>query len=124
VPELYQLLQKQSLPLESKVRLAMMRIRAWYIYWNGNVSLLIDESSEGKVLYQITVDIFSDVVKRSDLEKESCTIVPFIVGDDEECRINWLKYGCNAFELEPPQCRPLSIWLRKDINKYLESVFP
>jgi len=32
----------------------------------------------------------------------------------------YIKYGCNSFELQHPQSKPLSIWLEKDIWQYLK----
>ena len=113
--ELYQLIQKQSLPLESKVRLAMMRIRAWYIHRDDDVFLLIDGSLEGKVLRHITLDIFPDTLQ---------VTRPFMVGVDKDNIHNWMEYGCNAVDLDPPQCRPLSTWFKSDVDQYVRSVFP
>lgn len=35
--ELWELKQKQSLPLEAKIVMTLRRIREWYEYWDGNV---------------------------------------------------------------------------------------
>ena len=35
--ELWELKQKQSLPLEAKIAMTLRRIREWYEYWDGNV---------------------------------------------------------------------------------------
>ena len=120
--ELYQLVQKQSLPLESKVRLAIMRIRAWYMQYEDEISLLIDGSPEGKVLRHIALDIFPETLQLTRIQPG--TITPFMVGIDKDRINNWLEYGCNAFELDPPQCRPLSTWFENDVDQYLHSVFP
>lgn len=32
---------------------------------------------------------------------------------------SWMKYGCNAFELNHPQSRPLSFWTEQDILEYI-----
>ncbi len=35
--ELWQLQQKQSLPLEAKIAMTQQRIREWYEHWDGEV---------------------------------------------------------------------------------------
>lgn len=48
--------------------------------------------------------------------------VPFIGTLAEESRFrldNWLKYGCNAFELKKPSSQPLSFWTEQDILQYI-----
>ncbi len=35
--ELWQLRQRQSLPLEAKIVLSQIRIRQWYEAWGGNI---------------------------------------------------------------------------------------
>ena len=35
--ELWELKQKQSLPLEAKIAMTLRRIREWYEYWDRNV---------------------------------------------------------------------------------------
>ena len=35
-------------------------------------------------------------------------------------KINWLRTGCNAFDTDDPQCKPLSFWTEQDILRYLK----
>ena len=42
------------------------------------------------------------------------------MADESSLRMsNWIKYGCNAFQLKRPVSTPLSIWKESDILKYL-----
>lgn len=120
MPELYQLAQKQILPLEAKVRLAIMRIRAWYIHWDGDVCIMPQGTVADRVLIEVAHDVFPDLPVR--ITSGPHPIVPFMVEADEEKRADWLKYGCNAFEAPHPECRPLSTWIREDLQLYLKTV--
>lgn len=40
--------------------------------------------------------------------------------ESESRRINWIKYGCNAFESSDPTSQPLSFWTEQDILHYLK----
>ncbi len=33
---------------------------------------------------------------------------------------SWIKYGCNAFESDRPQSRPISFWTEQDILQYIK----
>lgn len=120
MPELYQLAQKQILPLEAKVRLAIMRIRAWYIHWDGDVCILPQGTQADRVLIEVTRDVFPELSVH--VTRGSHPIVPFMVEADPEKRENWLRYGCNAFEAPEPECRPLSTWLHEDLHLYLKNL--
>ena len=122
MPDLYQLLQKQSLSLEAKVRMAMMRIRAWYLHWEGEVHWKLEGTLPGIALRLLVVDDCAlDIEDPAPGGKICNQIVPFVVGDDPCLIENWLEYGCNAFEAEPPQCRPLSIWTEEDLTNFVRN---
>jgi 3'-phosphoadenosine 5'-phosphosulfate sulfotransferase (PAPS reductase)/FAD synthetase len=65
-----------------------------------------------------------DVMKKNpakDYEKETGN-KPFLGIMTEESRLRkekWLKYGCNAFELDRPTSQPLSFWTEQDILQYI-----
>lgn len=117
--EIYQLEQRQSLPLESKIRLSMMRIKAWYEHWGCEDVAVVDNGSlAAKVLVHLSRDLDPDVQVIEAVEGSCHPIVPFMVGGDLESRSDWLKNGCNSLATEQPQCRPLSVWLDADIYRY------
>ena len=118
MPELYQLAQKQTLPLEAKVRLAIMRIRAWYIHWDGDVHIMLCGTRADRVLVSVVREVFSEVPVK--MVRGAHPIVPFMVEADVKKRKNWLKHGCNAFEAASPECRPLSTWTSEDVQAYLK----
>lgn len=123
--ETYQLDQKQSLPVESKIRLAMMRIKAWYDHWDGEGLVVVDNGSlASKVLVHLSSEMDPGI--KTILPSDRCAsyhpLVPFMVGGDLESRRDWLKHGCNSLGSECPQCRPLSVWLDEDVHKYVVEV--
>lgn len=58
--ELWELKQKQSLPLEAKILLTKRRIREWYEHWNGNVFVSIS-GKDSTVLLDIVRKMYPDV---------------------------------------------------------------
>jgi len=40
--------------------------------------------------------------------------------ESENRRMNWIKYGCNAFESPDPTSQPLSFWTEQDILHYIK----
>lgn len=120
MPQVHQLLQKQSLPLESKIRLAMMRVRAWYANTYDEITVVDDGSEQSRVLVHLVHDVDPDVPAVSSVQKFS--IVPFMVETDPSKMENWLQHGCNAHKADLPTCRPLSTWMPEDIQKYTAQI--
>ena len=125
MPYLHQLEQKQALPLESKVRLAQMRIKAWYQYWDWEgVAVFDDRTPAAQVLVDLVRELEPDVQVVS-YENDNGLfpvhlVVPSMVRKDFKSIEDWLKYGCNSYLSSPPRCRPLSVWLDEDVYLYLE----
>ena len=59
--EHWQLKQKQSLPLEQKIRLSEMRIRAWYSHWGGKVYVSFSGGKDSTVLLHLVRSIYKEV---------------------------------------------------------------
>ena len=56
----YELTQKQSLPLEAKVRLTQVRIREWYDAFDGNVYISFSGGKDSTVLLDIARQMYPD----------------------------------------------------------------
>lgn len=53
--------QRQSLPLEAKIKLSQARIQDWYTQWDGNVHVSFSGGKDSTVLLHLVRDIFPDV---------------------------------------------------------------
>ena len=47
-------------------------------------------------------------------------ILGIMAEESRERKSNWMKYGCNAFEITRPKSNPLSFWTENDILKYIK----
>ena len=121
MPDLHQFVQKQVLPLDSKIRMAMMRIRAWYIHWEGDVHWKCEGTVPSIALRLLIEDCALYVEDPAPGDEVHNQIVPFITGDDPSKVDNWLTYGCNAFNADPPECRPLSVWTEEDLANFVRN---
>lgn len=65
-----------------------------------------------------------DVMKKNplkDYEKETgrVGIIGVMAGESDQRRKEYLRHGCNAFELKHPLGKPISFWTEQDILKYV-----
>ena len=59
--ELWELKQKQSLPLEAKIAMTLRRIREWYEYWDGNVYVSFSGGKDSTVLLHLVRQYYPGV---------------------------------------------------------------
>lgn len=59
--EPWQLRQKQSIPLEGKIRLSEVRIRQWYERWNGEVCIAFSGGKDSTVLLHLVRSLYPNV---------------------------------------------------------------
>ena len=59
--ELYELRQKQSLPLAAKIVMSQQRIREWYDYWDGNVYVSFSGGKDSTVLLHLVRSLYPNV---------------------------------------------------------------
>lgn len=58
---IYELKQKQSLPLDAKIQMTRLRLKQWHIKYEGNVYLAFSGGKDSTVLKHILSNIFPDV---------------------------------------------------------------
>jgi len=59
--ELWQLKQRQSLPLEVKISMSKQRIRQWYEHWDGNVYVAFSGGKDSTVLLHLVRSLYPEV---------------------------------------------------------------
>lgn len=59
--ELWELKQRQSLPLDAKIEMTKHRIREWYDYFDGNVYVSFSGGKDSTVLLHIARQLFTDI---------------------------------------------------------------
>jgi len=59
--QLWQLRQRQSLPLEAKIKMSQARIREWYEHWSGQVYVAFSGGKDSTVLLHLVRQMYPDV---------------------------------------------------------------
>jgi 3'-phosphoadenosine 5'-phosphosulfate sulfotransferase (PAPS reductase)/FAD synthetase len=59
--ELWQLRQRQSLPLEVKIQMTLLRIKQWYEAWNGEVYVSFSGGKDSTVLLHLVRSLYPEV---------------------------------------------------------------
>lgn len=47
-------------------------------------------------------------------------LIGVMASESQQRKSQWIKYGCNSFEQNSPQSKPLSVWTEQDILEYLK----
>ena len=59
--ELYELRQRQSLPLEAKITMSQQRIREWHEHWDGQVYVSSSGGKDSSVLLHLVRSLYPEV---------------------------------------------------------------
>lgn len=59
-------------------------------------------------------------LKKYQKESGRVPIIATMACESENRRMNWIKYGCNAFESNNPTSTPMSFWTEQDILHYIK----
>lgn len=57
----YELMQRQSLPLEAKIRMSKLRIKNWYDFWDGKVYVSFSGGKDSTVLLHLIRSMYPNV---------------------------------------------------------------
>jgi 3'-phosphoadenosine 5'-phosphosulfate sulfotransferase (PAPS reductase)/FAD synthetase len=115
--EIWELKQKQSLPLEAKVKLSLDRIRKWYEYWDGNVYVAFSGGKDSTILLHLVRNLYPKVPAvfvNTGLEYPE--IVKFVKTIDN---VTWLKPKRNFKEVIEKYGYPV---VSKEVAKQIHEI--
>ena len=112
--------QYQALPLKVKILMSKNRIRKWVNeYGTENVCVRMTFSPESLVLLHMVNEEYPSVKVAFSDDSELKPIVSWMASEDESGLDDWLTFGCNHFETEKPESRPLAFWSKENVFEYL-----
>lgn len=115
--------QYQALPLKVKILMSKNRIRKWVNeYGANNVCVRMTFSPESLVLLHMVNEEYPNVKVAFSDDSELKPIVSWMASEDESGLDDWLTFGCNHFETDRPESRPLAFWSKKNVFEYLKIV--
>ena len=112
--------QYQALPLKVKILMSKNRIRKWANeYGTNNVCVRMTFSPESLVLLHMVNEEYPSVKVTFSDDSELKPIVAWMASEDESGLDDWLTFGCNHFETDRPESRPLAFWYKENVFEYL-----
>lgn len=112
--------QYQDLSLSVKILMSKNRIRKWVNeYGEDDVCVRMTFSPESLVLLHMVNEEYPSVKVAFSDDSELKPIIAWMASEDESGLDDWLTFGCNHFETDKPESRPMSFWYRDDVFKYL-----
>lgn len=98
--------------------------------WFGNKKGRFKISEKWKYLVNAPFKISDkccDIIKKNpskEYEQETGRkpLIGVMASDSDRRQRQWLRHGCNAFDLGRPRSNPLSFWLEEDVWEYLHSL--
>ncbi|MBR4591098.1 MAG: hypothetical protein IKO36_10625 [Bacteroidaceae bacterium] len=112
--------QYQALPLKVKILMSKNRIRKWVNeYGANNVCVRMTFSPESLVLLHMVNEEYPSVKVTFSDDTELKPIASWMASEDESGLDDWLTFGCNHFETEKPESRPMAFWTKDDVLEYL-----
>ena len=112
--------QYQALPLKVKILMSKNRIRKWVNeYGANNVCVRMTFSPESLVLLHMVNEEYPSVKVAFSDDSELKPIVSWMASEDESGLDDWLTFGCNHFETDKPESRPLAFWSKENVFEYL-----
>lgn len=111
--------QYQALPLSVKTLMSKNRIRKWVNeYGEDNVCVRMTLSPESLVLLHMVNEEYPEI-KVAFSDSELKPITTWMASEDKDGIDDWLTFGCNHFETDKPESRPIAFWLKENVFEYL-----
>lgn len=88
------------------------------MYNYGNHKYLLN--ADFKISEKCCNEMKKKPLKKHQKETGRKPIIGTLACEGENRRMNWIKFGCNAFESKSPTSTPLSFWTEQDILHYIK----
>lgn len=88
------------------------------MYNYGNHKHLLD--ADFKISEKCCSVMKKKPLKKYQKESGRKPMIATMACESENRRMNWIKYGCNAFESKNPTSTPMSFWTEQDILHYIK----
>lgn len=88
------------------------------MYNYGNHKHLLD--SDFKISEKCCSQMKKKPMHKYQKENKRMPMIATMACESENRRMNWIKYGCNAFESKNPTSTPLSFWTEQDVLHYIK----
>jgi hypothetical protein len=107
-----------SYPIDLKVSLTKNRIRFFVKNFGSDNVVIIATDDKSDVLKHLVHSVDNDVkIVYNDNVSCDAQITSWQIKTEED-KNSWYEYGCCAYDMDMPTCRPLSFWNDVDIDKY------
>ena len=119
--ERWEMEQLQSLGLHVKILMTKQRLRDWLNeYGEDNCYVRMNLSAESLVLLHLVKWIAVGNIKVSFGDTDGHAISPWMASEDESGLDDWLRFGCNHYDTEKPESRPMAFWTKEDVLQYIK----
>lgn len=88
------------------------------MYNYGNHKHLLN--ADFKISEKCCTNMKKKPLKKYQKETHRVPMIATMADESENRRMNWIKYGCNAFESKNPTSTPISFWTEQDVLHYIK----
>lgn len=88
------------------------------MYNYGNHKHLLD--ADFKISEKCCSVMKKKPLKKYQKESGRKPMIATMACESENRRMNWIKYGCNAFDSKEPKSTPMSFWTEQDVLHYIK----
>ena len=111
----------QSCDLRVKLLLTRQRVRDWInVYGTDSCCVRMTLSPESLVLLHIVKEFDPHVPVFFSEQEGYKEFTAWMASEDETGVDDWLRYGCNQYDTQKPESRPMAFWLKEDVFQYLK----
>lgn len=111
----------RSFGLESKIIMTKQRIDGWLEAYGDKCYVRMTLSPESLVLLHLANKAANKNVTASFSDIEGGRpILSWMASEENKELVDWFMTGCNAFDAETPESRPMAFWTKEDVFAYLK----